>query len=109
MVFDREKFNCQACRFGRHCDDDYGWPDSKGPAAYPIWIIPKVIETNVCLLPMVTNFSRVMLDMYGHYEKGYLPAGGGMLDQPNAFVEAMQIIDGQMNHLKIERAKKPNG
>jgi hypothetical protein len=55
---------------------------------------------------MVTDFSRRMIDLYGNYKQGYLPKAGGLLDQPNAYVEAMDIIEAQMNRLQLERAKK---
>lgn len=30
--------------------------------------------------------------MYSHYQAGFLPISGGFLNQPNAFLEAMQLI-----------------
>ena len=93
---DRERFNCQACRFHRHCDDS-------NPAGYPMFAIPEIgLESRTCLLPMVTDFSRQLLKSYWHYKNGLLPLAGGMLDQPAIFGEAMEVIDAQVNRLNRE-------
>jgi hypothetical protein len=45
---------------------------------------------------MVTDFSRTMLNLYSHYEKGVLPFTGGLLNQPHAFYESMIIINNYL-------------
>lgn len=37
-------------------------------------------------------FSRQMNELYGFYADKVLAIQGGVLDQPNAYIEAMQII-----------------
>jgi len=37
-----------------------------------------------------------MLDLYQHYKSGFLPFAGGILAQPQAFAEAMTIIDAEI-------------
>jgi len=48
---------------------------------------------NTCLLPMITKFSALMLKLYGHYKKGLLPFRGGAMEQPNCYLDAMQVIE----------------
>lgn len=50
------------------------------------------IESNTCFLPMVTPQSRFLLRMYQHYRNRLLPYPGGLLSQPNYYLEAMEII-----------------
>ena len=38
-----------------------------------------------------------MISLYAHYQNNLLPYEGGILDQPNYFVEAMRIIKGALN------------
>ncbi|HYE70600.1 MAG TPA: hypothetical protein VD932_03655 [Aquabacterium sp.] len=42
---------------------------------------------------MVSEDSRQWISLRGHYVAGFLPVSGGALNQPNAFLEAMQLID----------------
>ena len=69
-------------------------PGSKGPAKYPKWDIPGVlVDSRICPLPMITGETRSMLKLHAHYKNGILPISGGILDQPAAYVEAMNIIE----------------
>lgn len=54
--------------------------------------------SNICLKPMVTEGSKFMLRLYRHYQNNILPFGGGILDQPNIYVQAMELIDGFKSH-----------
>ena len=77
------------CAWGRHCDESR-------PAPFPKWAIAGVIESTTCLLPMITERSMSFLRLYRHYKNGWLPYTGGLLDQPNIYLEAMEIIDAQV-------------
>jgi len=58
-----------------------------------MFVVPEIgLASRTCLLPMVTEDARSMLDLYKHYDNGYLPFGGGILDQPAVFAESMTII-----------------
>lgn len=89
-------FDCDRCPWGRHCDDDFGWPGSKGPAPYPMWEIPGVIRTTTCLKPMVTGEEWKIVSLYRHYKNGFLPREGGLYDQPQIFLEAMATMESQI-------------
>lgn len=91
----RDKFNCQACRWQRHCDDT-------NPAPIAMWIIPGVIESRTCLLPMVTEREIEMLRFYQHYKQNRLPLAGGLLDQPNNYLEAMETIAAAVANVKLD-------
>jgi len=41
---------------------------------------------------MITDSSNFMLKMHKHYQNGVLLQSGGLLDQPNYYLEAMEII-----------------
>jgi hypothetical protein len=71
-----------------------------------VWVIPGVIESKTCLLPMITPQSMALIALYRHYQNRCLPYAGGLLDQPNAYTEAMQLLDQQFNELKAELAKR---
>jgi hypothetical protein len=44
--------------------------------------------------------------MYSHYKNGYLPVAGGILDQSNLFLRAMEIIDNLVREHEAKKAKK---
>jgi len=54
--------------------------------------IPGVIDSNVCLKPLITQQSIFLLRLHKHYENGMLPYSGGLLDQSAVFIEAMEVI-----------------
>lgn len=96
VAHNREKFNCQACRWHRHCDET-------NPAPFPMFSVSEIdLESRTCLLPMVKDESRELLRLYGHYKNGVLPHGGGILDQPAMYDEAMAHIDAQVAKIKSE-------
>jgi len=47
-----------------------------------------------------------MIQMYGHYKSGYLPADGGLLDQTPQYLRAMGIIDDLVHKHQVEQNKK---
>lgn len=53
-----------------------------------------MVESNTCLLPMITDRSHTYIRLYRHYKNGLLPLAGGVLEQPNTYLQAMEIIDG---------------
>jgi hypothetical protein len=69
------------------------WPGSKGPAPIAQWLIPDVIESDVCLKPMITMQSKMWIELYVHYRNKILADSGGLLDQLSAYLQAMAIID----------------
>jgi len=34
--------------------------------------------------------------LYRHYRSGWLPYAGGLMEQPNIYLEAMETIDAQV-------------
>lgn len=43
---------------------------------------------------MVTGFARECLALHQHYKNGFLPRAGGLYSQPNKYLQAMGVIDG---------------
>ena len=63
-----------------------------------MWVIKHhdriVFESNVCLLNIPDDRAYHMIKLYNHYTKNFLPFEGGLLDQPNYFLSAMNVIQG---------------
>ena len=55
---------------------------------------------------MITPASRLMLRLYGHYKARLLPHAGGLLDQPNHYIEAMEILAGHEARMRAEIAER---
>lgn len=83
-------FNCQTCR-ERHCDEEGKLPGSKGRAGYPKYGDGRY----TCPLPEITSLSRTFLSLHTHYKSRLLPLSGGLLNQPNAYLQAMELIESQ--------------
>ena len=41
---------------------------------------------------MISDESNFLLSMNKHYRNGHLLISGGLLDQPNKYLEAMELI-----------------
>ena len=63
-----------------------------------MWDVKGVIDSDVCLKPMITPFSYQMMGLYLHYEKGVLWQAGGISDQPAIYLHAMEIIGSVIKH-----------
>ena len=49
-----------------------------------------------------------ILNAWLHYEKGHLPYSGGFFDQPNVFVQAVEVINSEkalVDELRQKRAE----
>lgn len=100
VAAERSKFNCKTCRWGRHCDDS-------NPAKLQGWFsIPGVLESRTCFLPMITADSNRMLRLHWHYRKGFLPYRGGIADQPNLYIEAMEILEKTFGEIEAAIAER---
>lgn len=96
MAKKADKFDCKKCSL-KNCDVTGEIEGSLGPATYPVWAIDNVGEFNICPLPMITPRSNRLLELHGFYKNNILPLSGGILDQPNLFMEAMRQIDSIVN------------
>lgn len=91
-----DSYDCDKC-YHRYCDEAGDLPDSNGPAPNDRWEIPGVIKSRTCLLPMITDESRYYLNLHVHYRNNILPFSGGILEQPNIYMKAMEIIEAHSN------------
>lgn len=64
-----------------------------------------MIESNVCLLPMISADSHRFLRLHKHYDKGLLPHAGGICDQPNLYIEAMECLEHAFAGIESERRR----
>lgn len=49
-------------------------------------------ERNTCPKPTITAGSRAMLGLFSMYENRVLPFAGGILNQPQIYMTAMEVI-----------------
>lgn len=57
-----------------------------------------------CPLRFVTAQSIRAMRFFRFFQMGWLPNGGGILDQPATFVEAMEYLSAEMTKQEKERA-----
>lgn len=55
------------------------------------------IESDVCFKPQITADTYRITKLYNHYKNGVLLYGGGLLEQPAAYLEAMELIETLIN------------
>jgi len=51
-----------------------------------------IMESSICLLPMLTDQSRYLRWLHQNYQQGHYPFSGGLLEQPNLYLQAMRIL-----------------
>jgi hypothetical protein len=61
--------------------------------SYERWEIPGVLKSRVCPRKLIEQSSNEWIALHAHYRAGFLAVAGGVLDQPNAYLEAMRLID----------------
>jgi len=99
-----EQFKCKTCR-ERYCDAERRLPGSLGRAPIPLWVVADpaggdipLIESDTCLLPMVDESTWYLFRLHKLFEKGVLYQTGGLMDQPNRYIEAMFAIGEAINN-----------
>jgi hypothetical protein len=95
-------FICSRCTWGRHCDASRAAPYLKWHITYRG---ETVFHSRTCPLPLVSATSNQMIRLYRHYKAGRYPFAGGLLDQPNFYIDAMEVIEGVSGEIEEERAK----
>ncbi len=94
MAAKPDMFNCHTCtpskKKGLGCD---------GNAESPIAI--DGIEYKTCPGRIITPFTWYLIRLYGHYKNGYMLFSGGVIDQPQKYMQAMELIDREIN--KVEK------
>lgn len=90
-------FDCKKCVHNHHCDEDGAWPKSNGPSPFPIIELDRNgyhLESRVCLLSLLTDRTKEFFKLHKHYQQGHLLQPGGLYEQPNVYLRAMEIING---------------
>ncbi len=57
---------------------------------------------------MISQESYGLLKLYDHYTNGVMPFAGGLLNQPNLFMDAMTHIGHMRTRATNDRVKKEN-
>lgn len=81
MAKSKKDFNCSNCK----CKPNQTY---EIPGLLPL--------TLICPGKLVVPQAVEWLRLYDHYENGVLPFSGGLLEQPNNYLEAMDIIRSRM-------------
>lgn len=55
---------------------------------------------------MVWDSSWLMVRLYSHYKLGRYPQNGGMLEQNNAYLQAMGVIEDAVAKVEQERVEQ---
>ena len=100
VLNNQQLFNCERCPWGKHCDET-------NPAPINQWVIKDAgIESNVCFLPMVTQREIMFHRLYGHYRSGILYSSGGIREQQNVYLEAMEVIDLRVKQIEASHGNR---
>jgi len=87
---------CSDCHSGfktiRGCEEDRANP-----------LVVEGYETFRCPASFMTGAVEAYLHAYGYYKSGFLPEGGGWLDQPVKVGSAIMIIDRLMQTFEKEK------
>ncbi|MCX5711769.1 MAG: hypothetical protein NTY47_01695 [Candidatus Omnitrophica bacterium] len=65
-------------------------------------------EVSRCPVKLITMQSVRMLEAFSFYEKGYLPNSGGWMDQPEKLLEAIAVIETELNRIRKNKEKEAN-
>lgn len=103
VAAESDRFHCDRCTWGRHCDD-------KNPAPFEKFVITMdgrdFLKSRTCLLPMITTQSQRFMRLHWHYRRQMLPHAGGVCDQPNLYIEAMEVLEKTFNQIEADRARQ---
>lgn len=55
---------------------------------------------------MITPATHAFLRLHRHYGNGLLPHAGGICDQQNLYIEAMELLESTFNGIEAERAEQ---
>jgi hypothetical protein len=61
---------------------------------------------------MITSASHLWLRLHRHYRANHLAFAGGILDQPNKYAEAMELLTSTFNQIEreqMEQARRDHG
>jgi hypothetical protein len=79
------------------------------PTGRPFYDIPEYGELDRCPVTVLTNESREAMRFYSHWSDGRFPVAGGMLDQSNTLIEAMETLTRTVRLCEAEARAKKNG
>jgi len=83
-----DDFDCNKCRWGRHCDKDNPAPND----IFEIKVPGYEIRQNTCFLTEYDRDSDFWLRQFSAYNSGFLLKKGGAGDQPAPYMQAMRLI-----------------
>ena len=85
-------FNCDKCSH-KDCDGE-----KTKAIGIKRWKMDIEVDSYACPLTMITDMSWTLLDWHKHYKNGILLKSGGLLEQPNFYLEMMNILERRGYH-----------
>jgi hypothetical protein len=61
------------------------------------WELEGLIRSRICPRKLVSADSWQWIGIHQHYRSGFLLTGGGVIDQPAVYLEAMALIEQWAN------------
>ena len=74
-------------------------PCTKAIPGVPMWNIAGV-DYDVCPVKAIDPEWYEIVGLYGHYQNGMLPRGGGLLDQTEWYGRVMRYVAGTIAEMK---------
>ncbi|MBI5789288.1 MAG: hypothetical protein HZA78_10580 [Candidatus Schekmanbacteria bacterium] len=98
VLLNQAEFDCRRCtkamKVEKGCEEDSPLPER--------WVIDAEAYRR-CPLKLVSGLSWSAIRLYQYYRQGFLPVTGGILDQSNLFLQALEIIQGSFNEVNHEQ------
>jgi len=57
-----------------------------------------VIASPICFKPMLGDYDHHIMRLFRHYKRGNLLITGGVMDQPNAYLQMMEQLEDRLGH-----------
>lgn len=102
MWVSQEGLDCRHCtkqiKKARGCE---GFESKKD-----IQIYDDKIQVSICPIKEVSLESRIILETYHFYKRGFLPSPGGWMEQSARMIEAFCFLDGFFSELEQKEREK---
>ena len=100
VLFESEgKLDCHTCDETLRKERGH---DTEG--IIPYWIDGRFVKR--CPLTFITPLSWEYIKAFGFYEKNLLPNGNSWIMESNRYIQAMCIIDNELNKIKKANTKE---
>lgn len=108
MEIRRDKsFQCALCDRSEDAKKGFGCDEIREKAIIPITHYEHRIDFYTCPGNFYTQSVCELLFIKEQFDKGVMPYGGALMEQPAKFIETMRLIDATQIRIEEEIRKKP--